>query len=287
MKIMIIGNSHSQDTFWLLHEAFADQMPDLDVVLGVMYYSGCSVTRHVQFTNENRYVYKYHRNTDGTWENMTEVNMDAGLCDRNWDIIVYQGGRGETNNAYNLAGRRALEEIVSQRVPQPYTSMWQVTWPSPQEPAFYDPGYRVQPPAGWVDYLQTNYGHDVFRQFTVMTDKAKEYLLTDDTYAKVLCPGAGIMRAHALLGVPQLDLWRDYTHLSDYGRLIAAYTFYAQLTGRKVTDIKLDKIPASLRHRYTRGEGDMLITEEMKQVVIHAANSALEDPWTVPAKPTN
>ena len=27
MKIMIIGNSHSQDTFWLLHEAFADQMP--------------------------------------------------------------------------------------------------------------------------------------------------------------------------------------------------------------------------------------------------------------------
>ena len=70
MKIMIIGNSHSQDTFWLLHEAFADQMPDLDVVLGVMYYSGCSVTRHVQFTNENRYVYKYHRNTDGTWKNM-------------------------------------------------------------------------------------------------------------------------------------------------------------------------------------------------------------------------
>ena len=95
------------------------------------------------------------------------------------------------------------------------------------------------------------------------------------------------MRAHAELGVPQLELWRDYTHLSDYGRLISAYTFYAQLTGRKVTDIKLDKIPASLRHRYTRGEGDMLITEEMKQVVIHAANSALEDPWTVPAKPTN
>ena len=285
LKIMIIGNSHSQDTFWLLHEVFADQMPEQQVVLGVMYYSGCTVTQHVQFTNEDRHVYKYHRNIDGTWENMLEANMDAGLCDQDWDIIVYQGGRRDTNDTYNLTGRRALEQIVSQRVAGPYTSVWQVTWPSPEEPTFYDPSYRVQPPANWVNYLQTNYDHDVFKQFAVMTGKAKEYLLTDDTYDKVICSGAGIMHAHAVLGVPQLELWRDYTHLSDYGRLIAAHAFYTQLTGNKVTRINLDKIPAALRHRYTRSDGDMIITEEMKQVVIRAANAALEDPWTVPTKP--
>ena len=93
------------------------------------------------------------------------------------------------------------------------------------------------------------------------------------------------MYAHAVLGVPQLELWRDYTHLDDYGRLIAAYTFYAQLTGKEVTQINLDKIPASLRHRYTRSEGDLIITEEMKQVIIGAANAAREDPWTVPTRP--
>ena len=285
MKIMIIGNSHSQDTFWLLHEVFADQMPDREVLLGVMYYSGCSVTRHVKFTTENQYVYKYHRNMDGTWENMTEVNMDAGLCDQNWDIIVYQAGRIDKDNRFNLEGRRALEKIVSERVAQPYSSVWHITWPSPEEPTFFDSGYRVQPPPALVEYLKTTYNHDTFKQFAVITDKAKAYLLPDDTYDKVICTGAGVMRAHAELGVPQLELWRDYTHLSDYGRLISAYTFYAQLTGKKVTKINLDKIPAGLRHRYTRCEGDMSITEEMKQVIISAANAALNDPWYVPVRP--
>ena len=287
LKIMIIGNSHSNDTFWLLHEAFADQMPEQALTLGVMYYSGCPVSKHVKFTTENQYVYEFHRNDNGIWETMKQANMDAGLCNQAWDIVVFQGGRGDTENEYNLAGRRALEQIVSDRVPQPYKLMWQITWPSPDEPAFFAPEYPVQPPSGWVEYLQTSYGHDTFRQFTVMTDKAKEYLVGDETYEKVICSGAGVMYAHAALGVPQSALWRDYTHLTDYGRLIAAYTFYAQFTGNAVTGIGIDKIPAHLRQARFRAEGDLIVTEEMKQVIIAAANHALEDPWTVPVRSAN
>lgn len=285
LRILIIGNSHGNDTFWLLHEVFADQMPEQEVTLGALYYSGCSVTRHVQYATENQYVYDYHCNSNGTWETINETNMETALRHQAWDIILFQGGRGDTENEYNLKNRRALEQYVSERVAQPYKMMWQITWPSPEEPTFYDPGYRVQPPSGWVEYLQTDYGFDTFKQFEVMTGKATEYLLKDDTYEKVICSGAGIMHAHAALGVPQLDLWRDYTHLSDYGRLITAYCFYTQFTGNTVTEISLDKIPASLRHKYTRGEGDMIVTEEMKQVIIAAANHALEDPWTVPERP--
>ena len=285
LKIMIIGNSHGNDTLWLLHEVFADQLPDQEVVLGSLYYSGCSVTKHVQFATENKFVYDFHRNDDGTWETTAESNLENALRNQAWDIIVFQGGRGDTDNEYNLQGRRALEQYVSERVMQPYRMMWHITWPSPEEPTFFSPDYRVQPPAGWVDYLQTRFDHDTFKQFTVMTDKAKEYLVPDETYEKVICSGAGIMHAHAVMGVPQLALWRDYTHLSDYGRLIAAYSFYAQLTGNAVTEINLEKIPASLRHKHFRAEGDLIITEEMKQVIIAAANHALEDPWTVPERP--
>lgn len=287
LKILVIGNSHGNDTFWLLHEVFADQMPEQEVVLGALYYSGCSVTKHVKFATENQYVYDFHRNSDGTWETMSETNMETALRNQAWDIIVFQGGRGDQDKEYNLSGRRTLEQYVSERVVQPYKMMWHITWPSPEEPTFFDPSYRVQPPSGWVEYLQTNYDHDTFKQFTYMTDKAKEYLIPDETYEKVICSGAGIMHAHAASGVPQLELWRDYTHLSDYGRLIAAYSFYAQITGNAVTEINLEKIPASLRQKYARAEGDLIITEEMKQVIIAAANHALEDAWTAPARPAN
>ena len=285
LKIMIIGNSHSNDTFWLLHNVFADQLPEQEVVLGIMYYSGCTVNKHVSFTMGKESVYSYHCNMDGTWNTTSNAVMETGLCDQAWDIIVFQGGRGDGENQHNLTGRRALEQLVKDRVAQPYKMMWQITWPSPDDPRFYTADYPVQPPAGWVDYLQSNYNHDTYKQFEVMIGKANPYLLEDETYEKVISTGAGVMYAHAVLNVPQSALWRDYTHLTDYGRLIAAYTFYAQFTGNAVSEINIDVIPAALRQARFRAEGDLIVTEEMKQVIMTAANQALKDPWTAPARP--
>ena len=285
LKIMIIGNSHSHDTFWLLHEVFKDQMPDQEVVLGVMYYSGCTVDQHVTFATEQQAVYVYFRNTSGSWDRIEGSTLDYGLRDQAWDIIVFQGGRGDGENEYNLKGRRALEQIVADHVAQPYKMMWQITWPSPEDPTFFSPDYPVQPSAKWVEYLQRDYNHDTFYQFEVMVGKTKPYLLEDKTYEKVISTGAGVMYAHAEQNVPQIDLWRDYTHLSDYGRLIAAYTFYAQFTGKTVTEVGIDVIPAALREKRTQSKGDLIITAEMQQVILNAANRALEDPWTAPARP--
>ena len=62
LKIMILGSSRSVNTFQLLWEAFKDQMPDQKVVLGIMYYSGCSMTMHERFIKNNEAVYHYYRN---------------------------------------------------------------------------------------------------------------------------------------------------------------------------------------------------------------------------------
>ena len=43
-KILIIGNSHSGDTFWLLQRVF-DAHYDKDVTLGYLYYSGRGVSK--------------------------------------------------------------------------------------------------------------------------------------------------------------------------------------------------------------------------------------------------
>ena len=45
LKIMILGSSRSVNAFHFIYQAFKDQMPDQKLVLGVMYYSGCSIER--------------------------------------------------------------------------------------------------------------------------------------------------------------------------------------------------------------------------------------------------
>ena len=288
LKIMVIGNSHSNDAFWLLQYAFADQMPEQELILGAMYYSGCSIDQHIQFTTERQNVYAYHKNENGKWKSIEDVPLEAGLCDQAWDVIVFQAGSSDiADKTLNQDGRRVLEQIVSERVPQPYTMVWHSSWPSPNDPTFFSPTYEVQPPSGTQQRLLERYGHDPFVQFEHMVTIVKDNILGDDTYEMAISTGAGVMYAHAVLGVPQLDLWRDYTHLSDYGRLIAAYCLYAQYTGNPIETINLDRIPASDRVRRAREKGDLIITEEMKQVIIAAANYSMENPWTVPAKPAN
>ena len=38
LKIMILGSSRSVNTFQLLYDVFKDQMPEQELVLGIMYY---------------------------------------------------------------------------------------------------------------------------------------------------------------------------------------------------------------------------------------------------------
>ena len=286
LKIMIIGNSHSNDAFWLLPYVFQDQMPEQEVILGAMYYSGCSIDQHIQFTTERQNVYSYHKHENGKWNTDENVPMEAGLCDQAWDIIMFQAGSSDiADKTLNQDGRRILEQIVSERVPQPYTMVWHSSWPSPNDPTFFSPTYEVQPPSGTQQRLQERYGHDPFVQYEHMVTIVRDNILTDDTYELAISSGAGVMYAHAVQGVPQLDLWRDYTHLSDYGRLVAAYSLFAQLTGKSIESVGIDMIPAADRVRRARAKGDLIITEEMKQVIIAAANHSLVEPWTVPAKP--
>ena len=281
LKIMIVGNSHSNDTFWLLADVFKDQLPEQELVLGIMYYSGCAVDRHIKHYTEKKAVYEYHYNVDGTWQTIKDAYLEDGLRHQAWDYVFMQAGRTDNDETLNLDGRRALEQIIADNVyGDTYKVCWLSTWPSPSDPTFFAPDYDPQPPADWVTYLQKEYGHNTFAQFEKMVAQVKNNVVGDETYDKVIGAGAGIMYAHATMGVPQLELWRDYTHLSDYGRLVAAYSFYTQFTGNTVEAVNIEAVPANIRVRRAREKGDLIVTEEMKQVLIAAANYAKENPWT-------
>ena len=93
--------------------------------------------------------------------------------------------------------------------------------------------------------------------------------------------------ALTVLGREQLDLYRDYTHMSDYGRLICAYQWYAQLMGlEEITEVNMDTIPTNLKHNNSKfpvlTNGVYPVTQDMKEDLIESVNWALKNPWNMP-----
>lgn len=284
IKVLIIGNSHSTDTFKLLAEVFRDQEPDRDVVMASLYYSGCSISQHNRHIAGNAAVYRYTVNKNGAEEVCYNVTMLHGLQDQHWDVIMLQAAKPDLDQTLNLAGRRTLEKYIDENATKPYVLAWQTTWPSPNDEAFFSPTWVRQPPEGYKENLQRLYGFDPVAQFAVLTQKGREHIVPDDTYAYKICTGAAVMHAYLQQELSQLELWRDYTHLSDFGRLMVSYSMYTQLTGNPITRIHMDTVPVHKRHEQFRHLGDLQITKKMKQAIIAAANYSLESPWTVPAK---
>jgi len=273
LKIMILGSSRSINTFQFLWNAFHDQMPEQKVVLGVMYYSGCSISEHVEFVKNNEAAYRYYYNDSGSWITTDNVTMDVGLADQAWDVIFLQAGDGDTANNMNEAGRKYLTEYVDKVVQTPHTFWWHSTWFNATDPDLY--AEEKKPEAYAVDQIA---------QLTATNDAAKKYVLDDPMFAGHITSGTPMMYALKELGLEDRDLFRDHTHLSDYGYLLVAFAFYAQFTGKEVTQVNLSSIPAHLRHKNTQGQGDLQVTEEMKQVILKTVDYTLKNPWAVPGK---
>lgn len=283
-RILIIGNSHSVDAFHLLNEVFRSQQPEKDYILGIVYYSGCSITQHINFYRNEEPKVHYYKNVEGEWTVTKEFYTKDILTDEKWDTVFLQAAKADLDDTLNQSGRRELEAIVCEELGYRPQFMWHTSWPSPNDDYFHSPEAPKKVPAGYKERLIALYGYNPVNQFTVLTDKAKEHILGDETYAKAVCTGAAVMHAHFVQGVPQRQIWRDYTHLNDFGILIAAHAMYVQLMGKPLEEVKIDVVPTALRHKFFTHLGDMEVTAEMKEIVLKAANYSLADPWSVPGK---
>ena len=126
--------------------------------------------------------------------------------------------------------------------------------------------------------------HNSCKNCPAFFEAAKKYVMDDPMFEGRICSGTPMMYALKELQIPEVDLYRDHTHLSDYGSLLVGYSWYTQFTGNPVTQINLDVIPRNLRIEQHQYLGDLQITEEMKQAIIQTAQYTLENPWTVPGQ---
>ena len=274
LKIMILGSSRSVNTFHLLYEAFKDQMPEQELVLGVMYYSGCSMSMHMNFMKQDAAVYRYYCNSDGYWEITENVNMTTGLEAQNWDVILFQSGNGDLANNMNEPARTYMKAYVDERVKHPHVFWWHSTWFNSTDPELC---------VGAVTNLKPEDINQV-AQLDAKNEATKEYILNDPMFAGHIDSGTPMMYALKVLEVPEKELYRDHTHLSDYGCLLVAYSWYAQFTNNPVTEIHLDKILARQRQSQYQRLGDMEITQQMKNVIIETVDYTMNHLWEIPVK---
>ena len=285
LRVLAIGNSHTNDCTQLLQYVFSKEMPEQKVLIGNMYYSGCSLTQHVGFAMENKPVYVYYKNDSGVWSETRETALSTALSEQIWDVIVLHDMNNSTASGHSFAAPslQVLINYVKQQSPYPATLIWNMGWSNPTAEEFFDPSYFIQGPSTWKENYQRDFGFDYNNLFQKLVQNTQEHVITNENISAMAPTGMAFTYARNVLGMTDLDLYRDYTHTSDYGALIAAYVWYATITGKtEITDINIDVIPANQRHNHFKGDGDLVITEEMQDVLVKAVNYALANPLTIP-----
>ena len=288
LRVLTIGNSHTNDTTNLLQMVFAAEMPEQKVLIGNMYYSGCPMDKHVAFAKANSPEYEYMKNDSGTWNNTEGTTLSYALREQAWDVVILHemNTKAGQEGTYSVNYTQQLIDYVKENTYFEPTFIYHMPWANPVDETFFGLTYDPQPPGSWVTNYQATYNMNYDTMFEKLLYMTQTYVVPIEAISATIPCGTALHYANNALDQTDIDLFRDYTHLSDYGRLLASYVWYCTITGKtEITEVNVDVIPAGMRHRRAKVLGDLEITEDMKQVIIKSVNYALANPWTLTPTP--
>jgi hypothetical protein len=102
-----------------------------------------------------------------------------------------------------------------------------------------------------------------------------------EKYIESVIPAAtAVEYAQYVCGRPDAEIYRDWTHMNDYGRLIVAYTWYAKIMQLdQVDSIKVTEVPKGAHHSNSKFPADLKFDEQMRADALAAVNFALANPY--------
>jgi len=296
LKILNISNSHGQDAIWQLPMVLSAEMPEQEYVIVEMYQS-YALTEHIQAAKADSPVYYYQVNTGGFWETVsTTMPLSEGLLSQNWDYIMMN----ESSRHLGLESKMSqgmvdwFADYIMEHVGHNPKLLYDMTWASPTDDRFYTDSTRQQATSTFRNTYTKDYGFDHVNHYNQLVALTKKYLLDNERFHMIIFNATPVQYAGEVLGVPQyeetqtFDLYRDYTHISDYARLIVAYNMYCQLFQPEgLTEVKIDTILWQNRapwNNRNRKLGDIELTEQHKQVLIESVNHSLKNPLSITAE---
>lgn len=88
IKILCIGNSFSQDTVYYLPDIA--QSAGINIVVGNLYSSGCSLERHSNYALTNDKAYIYYKWSPSGSTVQEDYTVSEAVLDEKWDYITFQ-----------------------------------------------------------------------------------------------------------------------------------------------------------------------------------------------------
>lgn len=297
MKILMIGQSHAQDTIWMLYDVLKAEMPDQDFLV-VDVYRSVPLDDHVANIKNQAAVYDYYQNTNGAMEHTPNTTITEALVRENWDVIMFNEATWPQTReeSYKNGNFEFMINHIREYTQTGFRLAYNATWAQPVSAELYKPERR-QPPADFRNNFTAYFEGNRLSHFAKICQNMETFIETNEEFDLVFYSGTAIQYASETHGVPEgdpariYDLYRDYTHLSDFGRLLVGYQLYAQIYGlEELTQVNVDLIPQHMRATdREKAFGDIQITSAHKEAIIASVNYALKNPHKAPpqtARPT-
>jgi len=284
LKVLTLGNSLGVDSGHMLNLICdAEGIGRYEEIrLATLYYSGCRLSRHVEFLTENTPAYRLYVSSSKTPDCPPEIKKDVTMYDAlrfdYWDIIVMMGNPWEVavDASFTNGNVQKIQKYVNENKLNPNAIyVWHMPWALPADEELLKK-YPYDPNPHYNNYLK--YNMDKSAHYEAQVGCVERYILTDETFKFVIPTGTTIQNAWSSY-LEETDLHRDYAHASDLGRVMAAYTWYCMLLGiDRLNAIKLDVIPKQFLKSTQDKTRDRVLTDMEKAVILESVNNALRSP---------
>ena len=305
LNILMIGGSLGYDTMYVM-PAIAQNEGMKNVTFGLMYrsagldklkpYTVNGIPSFAYFvyvvgedqvwrqamSNKNFIYAVPNKTNDKEIENGSmAISVEYVLQRMDWDVVIIMSSSSEITNVkgnLDMANADAIMEYVKKHDADPSTTPefgWHMVWSVPEDSTLWNDDRR--------SFMETYYNSDAMAMYADNMKNTQQIVVPAlEGKVKYFFPCAtALMNAKSSTLVEDKDVHRDYIHGTDYGRLIAAYTWYCVLTGTNIRDCKFGPIPNGIvRDNVIRNSGeDYVLTEEQKQVLIEAVENAIQNPY--------
>lgn len=290
LKVLMIGQSLAQDTVWFLYDVMKAEHPDKQFVVADLYESTTLANHHKYMENDTE-IYTYYKFIETGMVKEDDVSVSYGLKDEKWDIIIFNEATYESTQAaeYTDGDHAFVIQYIKDNAAPGYKLAYNATWALPTDDLLWD-STRRSVAEGVHERFAEKFSGSRNEYYKCTVDNIKTYIETDDEFDYVFHTGTTIQYASETYGVPEADternydLYRDYVHASDFGRLMVAYQVYAQIFELdKLESVNVDIIKTDMRvSSREQAFGDLQITQQHKDAIIACVNYALANPNAIP-----
>jgi len=312
MKILLIGHSLGTDASFMFPDVCKNEGME-NLIFGRLYHSGCRMVQHVDYLRDNAAQYSYDEYdiskddcwkrayADGSWQELvpgtaTDIyiedgtvaqTMQFGIQRHDWDIIImqcasYEGANVKdsyyTTNGHELDLTGYTQELMDYVLAndiEPRTApkfAWNLIWSKPADRNVWTDANKTM--------MDRHFNGDEYLLYTEMMRVFQAEMLPAFDFAYVLPSGTAMQNLKST-SLKNTDIYRDYGHATDYGRLAAAYSWYCTMFGKNIEDCTIPAMNYKVvLDKFARQyQKDWELTEAQRAIFIECVGNAVKKPY--------